>query len=204
MNMNLDHVFSPLRGQRSVFEADGYLTAIAIGPDETMPWEWLGDLLGTTEQERFSELTAQVDATMTRYQAILDEIAAGNPRPLYIQGGERAMASLEDAEAWAAGFWDAMQFCGAPWGQLIRDRDARGVLSPILSLVKLEDGKTVLDGTEEEIAERQKDAATLIPTVLPLIQAYWKDRQRRSSKQPGRNEPCPCGSSKKFKKCRGA
>jgi len=28
--------------------------------------------------------------------------------------------------------------------------------------------------------------------------------QRRTGKTPGRNDPCPCGSGKKFKKCHGA
>jgi uncharacterized protein len=27
---------------------------------------------------------------------------------------------------------------------------------------------------------------------------------RRVDKQPGRNDPCPCGSGRKFKKCHGA
>ncbi len=27
---------------------------------------------------------------------------------------------------------------------------------------------------------------------------------RREAHKPGRNEPCPCGSGKKFKKCHGS
>ncbi len=204
MSTALGQYFSPLLGRRSLPEADGYLTAMAVGPQSIMPWEWLGDLLGATEPDMSQEMMALVDAVMTRHQDILDEIASGHPRPFYIQSGERPLASLDDAESWAAGFWAAMQFCGDPWGRLVRDKEARNILSPILSLVKLDDGTSVLDGTEEEIDERKKDAAILIPTVLPLIQSYWKDHRRASSKQPGRNDPCPCGSGKKFKKCCGA
>jgi preprotein translocase subunit SecA len=29
-------------------------------------------------------------------------------------------------------------------------------------------------------------------------------QQRRTGKTPGRNDPCPCGSGKKYKKCHGA
>ncbi|MDD2989497.1 MAG: SEC-C metal-binding domain-containing protein [Zoogloea sp.] len=40
---------------------------------------------------------------------------------------------------------------------------------------------------------------------LPLRQAVAeRERARRLSPKVGRNEPCPCGSGKKFKKCCGA
>lgn len=32
---------------------------------------------------------------------------------------------------------------------------------------------------------------------------YWPDFKKSGSKEPGRNDPCPCGSGKKFKKCHG-
>ena len=35
--------------------------------------------------------------------------------------------------------------------------------------------------------------------IVEKIEPY-----RRSSPKIGRNEPCPCGSGKKFKKCHGA
>jgi uncharacterized protein len=41
------------------------------------------------------------------------------------------------------------------------------------------------------------------------LRCFWLDRAartapRRVDKAPGRNDPCPCGSGKKFKKCHGA
>jgi len=41
------------------------------------------------------------------------------------------------------------------------------------------------------------------------LRVYWlehapKPATRRVGPQPGRNDPCPCGSGKKFKKCHGA
>ena len=41
------------------------------------------------------------------------------------------------------------------------------------------------------------------------LRMYWVDfapkpEQRRVAPAPGRNDPCPCGSGKKFKKCHGA
>jgi hypothetical protein len=45
--------------------------------------------------------------------------------------------------------------------------------------------------------------------ILPLeeresiVKEYKRSRTVRVEKKPGRNEPCPCGSGKKYKKCCG-
>ena len=54
--------------------------------------------------------------------------------------------------------------------------------------------------------DAQIDAACLAAQRLRL---YWVDHApkpstRRVEAQPGRNDPCPCGSGLKFKKCHGA
>ena len=51
-----------------------------------------------------------------------------------------------------------------------------------------------------------------VPMALAGIFAYWRQRRgalatgtvRRSSRKVGRNEPCPCGSGKKYKNCCGS
>ena len=45
--------------------------------------------------------------------------------------------------------------------------------------------------------------------AVQTLRIYWLDNApkpatRRVEATPGRNEPCPCGSGKKFKKCHGA
>jgi thiol-disulfide isomerase/thioredoxin len=37
-----------------------------------------------------------------------------------------------------------------------------------------------------------------------IVKAYKRSRTVRVEKKPGRNEPCPCGSGKKYKRCCGA
>jgi hypothetical protein len=49
------------------------------------------------------------------------------------------------------------------------------------------------DWTPEETLERIKNLAEAAPKKEPV----------RAEKTPGRNEPCPCGSGKKWKKCHG-
>ena len=45
--------------------------------------------------------------------------------------------------------------------------------------------------------------------ALQDLRCYWVEHaprpaQRRVEKAPGRNDPCPCGSGRKYKKCHGA
>jgi uncharacterized protein len=69
---------------------------------------------------------------------------------------------------------------------------------------------------EEEMAlvddpvKRHKMAIEL-EAAIPHIFKYWQPRRKSAVQQvrhdapkPGRNDPCPCGSGKKFKKCCGA
>lgn len=39
--------------------------------------------------------------------------------------------------------------------------------------------------------------------IIEIIKEYKKSKTIRVEKKPGRNDPCPCGSGKKYKKCCG-
>ena len=56
----------------------------------------------------------------------------------------------------------------------------------------------------EDIDERLDQAATLIPRCILLIKkiAQFRDLRPETRRHKiGRNDPCPCGSGKKFKRC---
>ena len=57
----------------------------------------------------------------------------------------------------------------------------------------------------------RKHALEQLPMAVQTIAAYWQSsgralprREPLRSVKVGRNEPCPCGSGKKFKKCCGS
>jgi uncharacterized protein len=61
--------------------------------------------------------------------------------------------------------------------------------------------------------EQREALAAHIAESLVRIHAFWlplrhavreRDTAQRLKAKVGRNEPCPCGSGKKFKKCCGA
>ena len=58
-----------------------------------------------------------------------------------------------------------------------------------------------LDGKEQAHRERSKFRADETHGWFFLEEANRKPEPVVKGKQPGRNDPCPCGSGKKYKKC---
>ncbi|HET6718604.1 MAG TPA: SEC-C metal-binding domain-containing protein, partial [Rhodocyclaceae bacterium] len=61
----------------------------------------------------------------------------------------------------------------------------------------------------EELDELMKDCEEEVPGAVEDIHRFWMAKrgaptQRRETPKVGRNDPCPCGSGKKYKQCCGA
>jgi uncharacterized protein len=90
------------------------------------------------------------------------------------------------------------------------------LLFPILALCADEHGDSALGLEPDEEDRVMAEAAEFIPVCVIEIAAYWRQRRptqaTRSSQpvsvsltadQPGRNDPCPCGSGRQYKVCCG-
>ena len=109
------------------------------------------------------------------------------------------------------GFMEAVDLSFDEWQPLFDDKPACVLLAPILTL-GTEVGWEELDASADPEAECEAALEALGPSV-EAIAAYWRLRWRTKvvvSKEanlraralrPGRNDPCPCGSGRKFKKC---
>jgi uncharacterized protein len=131
------------------------------------------------------------------------------PYQLNARGQREGVWQYKD---WATGFGLAMSKDPA-WGELIDDDSISEVINPIL-FYELGYNADYLALQIDDSAELQ----ALLFVVPYKCYAYWRDaRRQRSAKndarlQPyaretaktGRNDPCPCGSGKKHKKCCGA
>jgi preprotein translocase subunit SecA len=61
---------------------------------------------------------------------------------------------------------------------------------------------TTIDALEKEF--RQKKQKELAAATMAGNGNGTQPSQRRTGEKVGRNDPCPCGSGKKYKKCHGA
>ncbi len=87
-------------------------------------------------------------------------------------------------------------------GETTRGR-ARGILRKIDSL-------TLLDDSEERLVKFAIDERLRLHGLAPVFETEDEDEEPepppappKPAEPPGRNDPCPCGSGKKYKKCHG-
>ena len=124
---------------------------------------------------------------------------------------------LVTGAAWAEGFLDAVADFAADWAMppSAQDDAERELFDELLAQVRaltFDAGSPALVAhLAETYGEETPDRDRLIDEACFAIQdlrLWWLDHAprpetRRVDKKPGRNEPCPCGSGKKFKLCHG-
>ena len=194
-------------------DLDGFLTGIAIGPELVMPSEWLAHVWGGEDPvfDDQAQASAILGAIMGRYNAILREIEAGVFEPLLWESADGTVIAAD----WAEGFMQAVALRPDAWAPLMRSKRHGVLLIPILALCGDENGEPLLELDPDEADCAMAEAAEFLPACVHGIAAYWRKRRPRAagSGQPasagpkphkiGRNEPCPCGSGRKYKVCCG-
>jgi yecA family protein len=199
---------------------DGYFTALAIcpgeiEPDEYWPALWNYDAETDAEPSYDSEEQAEyVSDLLTRYmEAVKRRIALGFPHPgLYVAADDD-----EEERDWAVGFLRGVALRAQTWGErAAEDEDCSMFMSAIYILATGD-----ASDAEERFTPQERTAFfEKLPTLLLNLYRTWRGLSavrlpaaaashydpataRRFGRKIGRNEPCPCGSGKKFKRCCG-
>ncbi len=119
------------------------------------------------------------------------------------------------AEEWCDGFLTATQDFGEDWAPPRDKIDATHFREMLLTLQVLTldpASKAFRDAIKALGHRKTPDRDALIGDALFCAQSFrvfWavvapRGTPRRVEAAPGRNDPCPCGSGRKFKKCHGA
>jgi uncharacterized protein len=190
-------------------ELDGYLTGVIVAPDLIPPGEWIEGLWGEDEPmfDTREQLQTVLDSVMGHYNAtiaLIDERGPGH-RPMFMDAD--GTADLEKVHIWVRGFWQAMALAPEAWSSLADDERTGILLEPFATLIDLD---AIEDGPmPDNIEEMRRSSAELIPRVLPALRQLGQMRAGRPPARPsahrktGRNDPCPCRSGKKHKRCCG-
>jgi hypothetical protein len=82
----------------------------------------------------------------------------------------------------------------------------QATVAPIVAHVHDEDGDPIIEGDLQDIRQLRREATELIAPSVVLIDRFWKARRQPPARKAktGRNDLCPCGSGRKYKRCCGA
>ena len=204
-------------------ELDGFIAGILVCPQLITPHEWLARVWGETEDGEgpVFDSQAQVESVMAgvmaHYNAIADTL---HSRP----GAYEPVFDVDDIngdilwETWAHGFAVAVDLRPDAWSELLQaDDDHSAALILLMTMAAIADAEHPLAGDEVEMITAE--APEIIPGLVETLHA-WRLSHPASpfgAPHPGparagetraakvaRNDPCPCGSGRKYKKCCGA
>jgi uncharacterized protein len=187
-------------------ELDGYLAGLIVSPDLVPQSQWLKPIWGGSLPAFVDESDLQhfLDLLMRHYNDVIASLnAPGGYAPIF-DTDTRTDETLW--ELWIEGFAKAMKLAPRGWNRIRAsdDEGPKAALAGIIELSAFADGRMALSEGAEDRWDRE--APDLIPIWVQLLHE-WRlehDRHRPAhSGKVGRNDPCPCGSGKKYKKCCG-
>ena len=202
-------------------QLDGYLTAIVIGPTTLSMNQWYPGIWGKCDEDAphfndIAEAQRIMEMIMRHYNGIIWSLQhdAESHEPIFdVFASEEGAIECIDGEMWAAGFMEGVALSHADWRPLFEDPRGSEWIEPI-RLLGDEDMSEV--ERAQTATPRQREAITKrIPASVAAIHRFWLPHRhamhevqsaksfRRQHPKVGRNDPCPCGSGKKYKKCCG-
>jgi len=190
---------------------DGFFTAIVSSPDMILPSQWLPLIWGDFEPEwQTTKQFDQIYSLMIRHMNNIAHLLINQPEdfdPLFpvhkVKGKTHFIV-----DDWCFGYMMGVQLLADRWE--LETLDMKILITPI-EAYGTEAGWELLATLEKWELENIRREITL---NVREIHAYWLARReasstrettrtptRRQEPRIGRNDPCPCGSGKKFKKC---
>ena len=224
----LDEFLLSLDNEEGIYcfsELDGFFTAVVSGPEMILPSLWLPVIWGGDEhspnweseqhfQHIFGLFMRHMNSTVTTLMEVPMEFGA-----CFLESEfDGNLVTIVDE--WCQGYMKAVAMHPERWAEMPRaDED---FLAPLL-MFTTEEGWKQLD--KMNLSDIEFWQGQIEPAVR-RIHAYWLEQRTgiappqfhptllpttaandepfvREEPKPGRNDLCPCGSGKKYKKCCG-
>jgi uncharacterized protein len=202
-------------------EFDGFCAGVIVCPEMIPPSEWLPQVWGSgriPEFESEQALQNALDLIMQHYNDVAQSLIP--PEFEYAPVLENDTSTDEVIwEMWVSGFERAMRLRMHAWEQVVEsdDEEAASSVSMMLALHGITEGDS--DLPDSTIADLQDKAPDLITDTVIALNRWTKRYHKPEAasredgafgssvsfhgKKVGRNEPCPCGSGRKYKRCCG-
>ena len=210
-------------------QIQGYLCAALAGPQAMPAEEWLINALGS-EAALASAAGSEAAALLRRFAAVLEsELASGTPPVLLLYAKEEETGdedSGSDYRSWCQAYLHGVDAASDDWFVFLGEDEAQSDsddneeiaflderLFPLLLLTGDAEAAARSHGEDwpvgDELRQMEDDSEAELSQAVVDIYRFWVVKrgtgtQRRETPKIGRNDPCPCGSGKKFKQCCGA
>jgi uncharacterized protein len=196
-------------------ELDGFFAALIASPDVVMPSEYNrkvfgGDLSEVVEFASLAEANEILGLLTRHWNKIASTLFKGEPHVPMISENEKGELHGND---WARGFMRGMHMRHDDWAELVNDEEHGDCLVPMMILYHEHDEDPSTRPEPITPDKREKVIALMAAGLMNAYDYFRKDREGdlavqapdspRSARKIGRNDPCPCGSGKKYKKCCG-
>ncbi|GIK86222.1 MAG: hypothetical protein BroJett026_17030 [Betaproteobacteria bacterium] len=181
----------------------GMLCALAIGPDPFPSDDsWIGVALDDGGRARDPELADLLRRFAARTRA---DLAAGRCEPLLYA----LRRGRHDYRSWCEGFLAGVNAAASDWFAYGEPEDVDELIAPIELLADALPPEARARLSPQQWRRRVLEAEAGLPGTLERLRAFWTIVReppatfRRDGAKVGRNDPCPCGSGRKFKQCHG-
>ncbi len=193
---------------------DGFFAGLICGPDVVFPSEYLPTMWGEGVSFESDAQAAEIAELLTRHwNAIRSELERALREPnVYLPVLLEQEDGVASANDWAHGFMQAVQLRPDNWSELIEDEVHGGPMVAIMMLHHEHDPDPQMRPPKISPEKREDVVKTMIAGLTHIYRYF--DPQRRASASMalhssigregpkiGRNEPCPCGSGRKYKQC---
>ena len=186
----------------------GLFAAIACATPPVPREKWLPAILGSAVASKDPEEAEQIADLLERFaEDTARQLNEGEGFDFILYGGDN-----EDFSSWADGYLAGVDLADPPWDETAEPEDLDNLLFPFLALtgqakeLALEAGEEWM--SEEEEARTLAEIRAGLADHLIEVRRYWFEKGipspvKREGPKVGRNDPCPCGSGKKYKSCHG-
>ena len=202
-------------GRLTLEGLDGLFCALIAGPDTVMPSEYLPVVWGgeMADEDAFAsetEANELLGLMMRHWNAIIDEY---EQERVYLPLFDEPDDSGVPGRQWARGFMRGVAMRRRGWTAMFTDEQEGQLLTIALVAGEVEPTWPETPITDEL---REKIEALMGAGAGRAYHRFAAERRaaarlaretktvRREAPRVGRNDPCPCGSGRKYKQCCGA
>lgn len=185
----------------------GLFFAIASAPDPVLPSRWMPVALGPVPDYASADDAQHAMELVMHFYNECVRAASTDDFELILYPRE---GGGEDLATWCSGYLEGVDLCEPDWYEVGDPEEVDELLFPFIVLAGELPAKEQRRFKPAEWEELVRSCEGTIGDAIVEARDYWRVLRnppktvRRESPKTGRNDPCPCGSAKKFKHCCGA